>query len=71
MTEEQSPQDILSKMWNVFRQILLYMILFIIIYAFLKLVVFDLFQIHILPIIGFISLIITVIIFYMRNKNKV
>jgi hypothetical protein len=32
-------------------------------------VVFDVFQIHILPVIGITSFIVTAIIFYVRNKN--
>ena len=69
--EDQTPQDILSKTWIWFKKSAIYLTLFIFIYALLKLVVFDVFQIHILPIIGIISFIITAIIFYIRNKNKV
>jgi len=71
MTEEQSPQDILSKTWSWFKKIALYLGLFIVIYAVLKLVIFDVFQIHVLPIIGIISFIFTAIIYYFKNKNKV
>ncbi|MBD3274400.1 MAG: hypothetical protein GF372_03775 [Candidatus Marinimicrobia bacterium] len=69
MTEDQSPQDMLSRTWNWFKKFALYLALFIVIYAILKLVVFDVFQIHILPLIGITSFVVTAIIFFMRNKT--
>lgn len=67
--EEQNPQDILSRIWKGFKKVALYFGLFIFVYAVLKVSVLDVFEIHVLPVLGLAFIISAGIIFYIKNKN--